>query len=132
MNERIEAELELLRHSYSEVEYVEAGQWVKIKGYPIPQSLSWNRQATDICFQIPAGYPGTPPYGFYVEAGIRHNGNPPNSYQEPAQNSPPFQGVWGLFSWSIDSSWLPKADLRTGSNLLNFVRTFKDRFLEGK
>lgn len=36
MNERIEEELKLLRHSYSEVEYVDAGQWVKIKDYPTP------------------------------------------------------------------------------------------------
>ena len=132
MNERIEEELKLLRHSYSEVEYVDAGQWVKIKDYPIPPGLPWNRQTTDVCFQIPSGYPGTPPYGFYVAAGILYNGNPPDSYREPAQNSPPFQGVWGFFSWSIDSNWLPKADPRAGFNLLNFVRTFKDRFKGGR
>jgi hypothetical protein len=72
---------------------VDTGQWVKIKDYPIPPSLPWNRQTTDVCFQIPSGYPGTPPYGFYVAAGILYNGNPPDSYREPAQNSPPFQGV---------------------------------------
>jgi hypothetical protein len=132
MNDRIKEELELLRRNYSEVEYIDSGQWVKIKDYPIPQGLPWNRQTTDVCFQIPVGYPGTPPYGFYVAAGILYDGSPPNNYQEPAQNSPPFQGVWGLFSWSHGSGWLPKADLRTGSNLLNFVRTLKDRFLEGR
>jgi len=132
MNERIKEELELLRRSYSNIEYIDTGQWVKIKDYPIPAGLSWNRQATDVCFQIPAGYPGAQPYGFYVPAGIQFNGNLPDSYREPAQSSPPFEGTWGLFSWSVNSAWLPKAELRTGSNLLNFVRTFKDRFSEGR
>jgi hypothetical protein len=132
MNERIEEELKLLRQYYSDVEYTEQGQWVKIKNYSIPSGLPWNRQTTDLCFQIPAGYPGTPPYGFYVSAGILFDGKPPDNYQEPAQNSPPFQGTWGFFSWQNDSSWLPKADPRAGSNLLNFVRTFRDRFNGGK
>jgi len=131
MNDRIKEEFELLGRHFK-VEYIEAGQWVKIKDYPIPSDLHWNRQTTDVCFQIPVGYPGTPPYGFYVLVGIQYDGSPPNNYQEPAQNSPPFPGVWRIFSWQQDSSWLPKADLRTGSNLLNFVRTFKDRFLEGR
>jgi len=132
MNDRIKEELELLRRSYSTVEYNDAGQWVKINGYAIPAGSSWNRQTTDVCFQIPLGYPGTPPYGFYVPGGILCDGSPPNSYQEPAQNSPPFSGAWGFFSWQQDSGWLPKADLRTGSNLFNFVGTFKDRFMEGR
>jgi hypothetical protein len=132
MNDRIKEELELLRRSYSNIEYSDVGQWVKISDYPIPAGGLWNRQTTDACFQIPLGYPVTPPYGFYVTSGILCGGNPPNSYQEPAQNSPPFQGTWGFFSWQQDSSWLPKADLRTGSNLLNFVKTFRDRFMEGR
>jgi hypothetical protein len=132
MSERIKEELELLRRSYSNVEYIEAGQWVRIRDYPIPAGLSWNRQTTDVCFQIPPGYPGAPPYGFYVPSGIKFDNNTPESYTEPAQNKPPFEGTWGIFSWSYDSHWLPKAELRAGSNLLNFVRTFKDRFLGGK
>ncbi|MGD0072452.1 MAG: E2/UBC family protein [Candidatus Bathyarchaeia archaeon] len=133
MNDRIKDELELLRRSYPTLEYVEAGQWVRIKNYEIPSGLGWNRQTTDVCFQIPAAYPGTPPYGFYVPAGILINATRPESYQEPAQNKPPFEGSWALFSWQVDSPvWLPKADFRAGSNLLNFVRTFKERFSGGK
>lgn len=129
---RIEEELKLLHHCYPEVEYVEKGQWVKIKNYPVPLSPPWNRQVTDICFQIPPAYPGTPPYGFYVISGILYDGKAPDSYQEPAQNKPPFEGTWGFFSWSIDSKWLPKDDPHAGCNLVNFARTFKDRFLGGK
>lgn len=131
MNERIKEELNLLSRNYS-VEYNDSGQWVKISNYTIPEGNGWNRQTTDVCFQIPPGYPGTPPYGFYVSGGILCDGNTPNSYQEPAQNSPAFQGTWGFFSWQQDSSWLPKANLQAGSNLLNFVRTFRDRFAEGR
>lgn len=134
MNDRIEKELALLRSSYSKVTYVDSGQWVLIEDYPMPPGLAWNCQQTNVCFQIPPSYPGTPPYGFYVPAGILYEGVPPKKekgYTEPAGNSPPFPGTWGFFSWQHETGWQATSDLQTGSNLLNFVRTFKDRFLEG-
>lgn len=132
MDDRIKNELALLRKCYSEkLLYLEEGQWVLIEGYPVPPNLRWNRQETSICFQIPAGYPGTPPYGFYVPSGIQYEDSLPNNYKEPADNRPPFPGEWGLFSWS-EEGWRPGAEVETGSNLLNYVRTFKERFLEGR
>jgi hypothetical protein len=133
MDERIKAEIELLRRRYPDVEYIDNGQGVRIKNYPIPPNLGWNRQATDVCFEIPSGYPGVPPYGFYVPAGILVNGAKPDSFTEPSQKKPPFEGTWAQFSWAVDSpGWFPKADVQAGSNLLNFVMTFRDRFLGGK
>lgn len=132
MNERIEKELALLRLFYREVEYIENGQWVLIKNYPLPPGLLWDCLTTDVCFQIMTSYPGASPYGFYVPAGIKYgDSSPRNNYTEPASNRPPFAGTWGFFSWQQDSGWFPTADLQAGSNLLNFVRTFKDRFIEG-
>ncbi len=132
MDERIEIELALLRRYYPKVNYIENVQWVHLEDHPIPSDLPWNRKATDICFQVLPAYPGTPPYGFYVPAGMLCGGSPPESYTEPATNSPPFPGVWGLFSWTRETGWQPTADIHTGSNLLSFVTTFKDRFLEGR
>lgn len=131
MTTRIEEELELLRKYYPELEFHETGNWVRIPDFSIPQGHPWNREKTDVCFEIPQGYPGTHPYGIYVPVGIRCNGNKPNSYTEPAQKQPPFPGQWGVFSWSPDTPWKPTADILKGPNLLNFVHTFADRFREG-
>lgn len=132
MNDRIEKELVLLRSFYSKLTYVDSGQWVLIEDYSIPSELSWNRQQTNVCFQIPPAYPGTPPYGFYVPIGILFGGNlPQNAYKESIDNKPPFEGSWGFFSWQHHTGWYATSDLQTGSNLLNFVRTFRDRFLQG-
>ena len=132
MSERIQKELALLRVSYPEARYEENGQWICIHEYPIPQDHSWNRESTDVCFQVPQGYPASPPYGFLVPSGIRCEDQIPESYTEPPQNKPPFPGDWGFFSWSHNGSWSPKGDLVSGSNLADFVRTFKDRFLQGR
>ena len=130
MEERIIKELELLRTRYPDLQYKEAGRWVLLPAYTLTEG--WNRSVTDIAFQILDGYPGTPPYAFHTSAGIRFNGNKPNNYQEPAQNVPPFPGEWGTFSWApLDGHWRATADLVTGSNLLNWVMGFTDRFKEG-
>jgi hypothetical protein len=130
VRERILEELELLRRYYSRFEYVEVGHWIKIPGFPLP--CNWNRSETDVAFQIPTGYPGTPPYGFYVLAGIRVNSVVPGSYAEPAGSQPPFPGVWGMFSWApADGEWRPTANLSSGSNLSNWARGLTNRFREG-
>jgi len=131
MQERSEQELALLRQLYPNLQYVPAGQWIWIPSYALP--AGWNRNATDIAFQIPTGYPGTPPYGIYVPAGILFNGARPNNYTEPANTQPSFGGTWGIFSWQpADGQWRPGATVTSGSNLLNWVRGFADRFREGQ
>ncbi|MGH7412197.1 MAG: E2/UBC family protein [Candidatus Methylomirabilis sp.] len=131
MQERIEQELALLRQHYPKLEYLPAGKWVRIPSYPLP--ADWNRSATDVAFQIPEAYPGTPPYGIYVPAGILFNAARPNNYTEPANTQPPFGGTWGIFSWAPeDGQWRPGATVTSGSNLLNWVRGFAHRFREGQ
>ena len=125
---RIQEELELLRKFYPKLEFVESGLWIRILDYPIPQDRQWNKTATDVAFQIPAGYPGTPPYGIYVPQGLTCNGSsPPNANQQP-----PFGGQWGILSWTpVDGQWRPSTNISSSSNLLNWVRSFVDRFKEG-
>jgi hypothetical protein len=130
LQERISEELVLIRWKFPDVDYQEDGQWVHIPSYSLPSG--WNRSSTEIAFQIPAGYPGTPPYGIYVPVGLQFKGAKPDNYTEPAGNHPPFPGTWGVFSWMpLDGQWRPTADLREGSNLLNWVMGFTDRFEEG-
>lgn len=126
---RVAAELALLRTYYKDVD--EQGGWVRIRNYPV-SGPGWGNELLDIAFQIPTGYPGTPPYGIYVPIGLRYQGNVPKNYREPADNKPPFDGNWGFFSWTPDDGqWRPTASLVSGSNLLNFVRSFADRLREG-
>lgn len=131
MNERIEQELKLLKREFPNLEYKEDIMWIYIPEYKLPPNI-WNRDCVAVCFQIPAGYPGNPPYGFFVEGGLYLKGTneKPSNYEEPVQT--PFGGNWGKFSWSHDNSWRATSDLTLGSNLLNFVRSFRDRLKQGK
>jgi hypothetical protein len=129
MNERIEEELALLRHDYDEVEYVAEGGWVRV--WPVTTGPGWSEDPVPAAFQIPAGFPGAPPYGFYVPVGLTHNGGQPQNYQARASSQPPFGGEWAMFSWAQDGGWRATSDLVTGSNLLNWSRSFRDRFAEG-
>ena len=130
MQARIEQELDLLRRHFPKLEYVKEGHWIKIPSYSMPPD--WNRPTADVVFQIPIGYPGTPPYGFYMEIGVLFKGQRPNNYTEPAGTQPPLDGKWGMFSWAPqDGEWRATADLSSGCNLLNWVLGFADRFREG-
>lgn len=120
----------LLRQRYPALEYKEEGCWIRIPSYPLP--AGWNRTSTDVAFQIPASYLGTPPYGFYVPAGLLFNQAQPLNYTEPAPNQPPFQGTWGFFSWQVDGQWRATTDLVSGATLLNWVMGFTDRFRAGR
>jgi hypothetical protein len=129
LEERIQKELDLLRTRY-DVAFSEEGRWGRISAYPLPPG--WNRSSTDVVFQIPVGYPGTPAYGIYVPVGIAFNGQTPESYQEPAPSQPPFGEQWGIFSWQPDGEWRATADIVSGSNLMNWVIGFAARFREGR
>ncbi len=130
MEGRIDQELALLKKEFPNLVYREEGMWVFVKVFRIPQNI-WNRNEASICFQIPAGYPGNPPYGFYIEGGLglKDTDEKPKNYEEPVQT--PFEGTWGKFSWQHDNSWRATSDLTSGGNLLNFLHTFRDRLIQG-
>ncbi len=129
---RIQEELALLRKYFPNVDFVEQGLWFRLPEYSLPPDMPWEPKTTSVAFQAPGGYPGTPPYGIYILEGLIYNGSSPNNYQFPASQQPPFAGKWGILSWSPeDSQWRPTSDVKTGSNLLNFVRSFVDRFRQG-
>ena len=128
MQERINQEIDLLRQRYPGLEYRQAGHWVRIPTYPLP--TGWNRSSTDVAFQIPIGYPGTPPYGICTREGLLFDGQRPDACT-PANPTPPFGGAWTRFSWQPDA-WQPATKVAAGSNLLNWVVGFAERFREGK
>jgi hypothetical protein len=128
VEERVKIEIGMLRIRYPDLKISQDERWICVPSYPL--STGWNPSLTDVAFQIPVGYPGTPPYGIYVPVGLLFQEKHPNNYTEPAPSQPPFTGKWGIFSWQ-PGQWLPKADPVSGSNLLNWVMGFADRFREG-
>ena len=129
MENRIEQEIELLKKNNLDVQVKD--RWIMLKDYSIPAGIGWNRESNDICFEVLPEYPGKPPYGFYVPAGLLCNGQRANNYTEPSQNKPSFEGAWGFFSWTQEKGWKATVDLQKGSNLYNFILTFKERFKQG-
>jgi hypothetical protein len=131
MEGRLHAEHELLQRFYPGA--VRAGSWFLLPEYRVAADKGWCRTTMPIAFQAQPNHPATAPYGFYVPAGITCNGARPNNYTEPCAPAPPFDGSWGMFSWSISDAglWIPKTDLVSGANLLSAARSFADRFLEG-
>ena len=132
MTDRLAKELAMLKTHFPDIEFLEQDYgWFRIPRYAIPPG-TWNSTECSVCFQVPAGYPGEPPYAFWTNPMLRlaANGGPPvNNYQEPSPT--PFCGTWGKFSWQHDKSWQPGAEPDSGTNLLDFAITFKDRLREG-
>lgn len=132
MEERIQEELGLLRSYISGIEVDSTNSWVLVRGYKLPSEIGWSREAIDLCFEIPPGYPNAKPYGFYVPNDLTCEGQHPNSWKQNPNKKPPFEGAWGFISWGPKEEWEPKGDIQSGSNLLTFYLSFKDRFEEGR
>jgi hypothetical protein len=129
MTDRVQEELELLRTAYPDLEYRSEGgsHWVRISAYPLPEG-TWDRTEVEVAFQIPS-QAGQAPYAFFVQPALQlAGGRIPNNYTTPATT--PWGSEWAQFSWS-PVSWMPKADVRAGSNMLNFARSIGDRLREG-
>jgi hypothetical protein len=126
---RIERELLLLRTWFGDVlEYNADGHWIRLREYVIPSDL-WVPQCVEVCFQIPPGLPGQAPYGFHVRPGVQlADGSTINNYTYPTATV--FGGEWGTFSWQLDE-WKPGAEPCDGTNMLDFARSFAERFRQG-
>jgi hypothetical protein len=128
MNERIGEELALLRTVYPDLEWHPDSLWVRIPSYVLPQGI-WKQAEIELALQTPANLPGQQPYGFWVRPGLElADRRAPNNYT-PSVATTLGEG-WGQFSWS-PTVWQPQAEIRAGSNMLNFVRSIADRLREG-
>jgi hypothetical protein len=126
--QRLAEELALLRAAYPDLEdrRADGAVWARIPTYPVPDG--WSAPSVEIAFQIPI-LAGQAPYAFYVRPPLKlANGNAPSNYTPTATT--PWGGDFAQFSWSPLQQWIPKANLREGANMLNFARSFADRFRE--
>lgn len=101
--------------------------WVIIKTFPIPSG--WTRTTSELLFFIPSGYPVTPPDNFYVandlhlEGGGGEPGSAPRDQVQLGRS-------WRMFSWHLDDTWHPNADITSGDNLLTFLLKCEERLGE--
>lgn len=130
--DRLDQELNLLRSLFPDLLCDEQRKWVLLPGYRLPEGMEWNKEVMDICIEIKAGFPGVAPYGIYVPADLRYGNEEPKSWHASPGNKPSFSGNWGFLSWSPEQEWKAGADVISGSNLLNFVLSFSDRFKSGR
>lgn len=127
---RLDEELLLLQSRFPGTR--REGNWFMLPEVPVP-SIGWNRDKVDVVLRVQPGYPGTPPYGFFVPSGLRINCAVPDNYQDAVGEAIPFPGAWGLFSWQPDDGqWRATAAAIGGSNLLNFALSVLVRLLQGK
>lgn len=87
----------------------------------------WTPEAVPVAFWVTQGYPGVQPYGFFVPAALAFPGDPPVA---GLPQQPPFGGAWRFLSTQPEE-WRAGADVRTGSNLWGWVRSFTPRMQEG-
>ena len=102
MQERIKEEITLIQQWFPDAEYHEEGYWVRIPSYSLPEG--WSQSSTEVVFQVPVGYPGTPPYGIYVSSGLQFQSGRPDNYTEPAGSQPSLvRGGSSLGHQQVDS-----------------------------
>jgi hypothetical protein len=126
MSERIDAELELVRSMYPDVEFRAEDLWARIPAYSFPEG--WGREHGEVAFRFPRDVFGEEPYGFWVRPPLLlpGDGAPSNSSGPVATG---FGEGWQQFSWAPDG-WRPAAQVRCGTNMLDWVRSFTRRLKE--
>ena len=134
MRRRIEQELALLREFYGDVGHAEdAGEdWFRLPRYAVPPGWRLGCEAMEhlpVAFLIKADYPGAAPYGFLAPKDLNFNRAAPSNTGEPP-TPVPFPGAWIHFSWTVEK-WAATGDVRKGSNLLAWCRSFAARLKEG-
>jgi hypothetical protein len=135
VTDREEAEIALLTEVYPrlEAEEYENQQWVLIPDYPVPRG--WSIRTPDgaagavdraeICCKIPPQVEAVP-YGFAVRPVLAlPDGGQIDHYSEPFAT--PWGSDFGHFSWQKEGGWNPSPDVRSGDNMLDFVRSFAVR-----
>lgn len=131
--ERVTAELELLRSVYPDVRYDPRGHWFMIPEYRDVGGQDWRPCPFPVAFRPQPGHPATEPYGIWIPHELRVQGQQPLKGQHPANEQPPFPGRWSFLSWRTQANhWKPQAKISEGSNLLNFALGFRDRFQSGR
>jgi hypothetical protein len=102
-------------------------QWVRIRD--IALSSIWSTARVDVAFRIP-GNAAEAPYGFWVHPDLALKSKATiNNYAFPVAT--PWGPDWGQFSFAPEGAWLPKAEVASGVNMLDYVRGIVARLEEG-
>jgi hypothetical protein len=126
MSERLEQELALVRSAYPDLEFVEDGLWARVPAYPLPPG--WGPETAEIAFQFRRDSIAEEPYGFWVRPPLKlGDGADPTNSSGPVATA--FGDGFQQFSWAPDG-WAPAADLRCGTNMLDWIRSFARRLAE--
>jgi hypothetical protein len=125
---RVEEEIDLVRAHFPALEVQPDKLWARIPVYEVPDGL-WLEPNVEVVFQFPPGLPGQQPYGFWVRPRLQLvSGAAINNFTFPVTT--PFGEGFGQFSWAPEV-WEPQAGITAGSNMLDFVRSFRTRLAEG-
>lgn len=133
MRQRIAEELELLLAAHADAQHAEMGgeDWFLVPRFSFPSGWRVGDTALKVgpvAFNLNAGYPTNPPYGFVAPAGTNFQGSPPGNPGSPV--NPPFPGPWQHFSWAPET-WVGGPTAREGANVLDWIRGIKVRLMEG-
>ena len=126
--DRLQAELELLRNVFPDLEVRDDGgrTWVRLPSYAVPSG--WSATTVEVAFSFPTEV-GEPPYAFYVRPPLALVTGAVVGNYTPTAATP-----WGVdfaqFSWSPQEAWTPRTDVRVGANMVNFAMSFAARLAE--
>jgi hypothetical protein len=123
------ANLTLLRERYDYIDDRRDGeiQWVRIP--EVALSSVWSVNRVEVAFRIPARA-AEAPYGFWVHPGLTLKSSATiNNYTFPAAT--PWGSDWGQFSFAPEGAWVPKAEVTSGVNMLDYARGIVARLEEG-
>lgn len=128
MDERVAEEVELVRSCWSDLEVRPDDGWALIPAYDLPPGVWGQEGPVEVAFQFPQRI-GRGPYGFFVRPRLTlADGGSPQNYAYPAET--PFGSDFGKFSWQLER-WAPGSTPKSGTNMLDFVRSFYRRLGEG-
>ena len=129
---RLQQEYQLIASVFPSV--IRSGDWFLLEHDARATRAGWSPDPFPVAFHAQQEHPWQEPYGIYVPSSARVGGQPPNDFVADASNRPPFSGQWGVLSWQGNADgrpWTAKQDIREGANLLNYLITFEQRFLQG-
>jgi hypothetical protein len=124
--DRIQAEIELLKQRYPEIE-IRDGGWCRFTRYSLPDG--WSSAEAELAFRIPENLPGEVPYAFWTRPPLTLSGggSPSNADSPPVETV--FGSGWQQWSWQLED-WRPGDTPGAGSNMVDHVRSIGYRLKE--
>lgn len=123
--ERVQAEIELLKRHYPDLECRDDG-WCRLDRYELPDG--WSESEVEVALRVPPNIPGELPYAFWTKPTLKlEDGRAPNNATAPAETG--FGPGWQQWSWQLEG-WHPGPTPAEGSNVLDHLRSIAYRFRE--